>query len=286
MLKTLLSPLLLPFVALALAATLPGCGRSSGDGTGGGAAGGGANGGTPGSGLGKDPIRVAAAADLAVAFKEVGAQYEAKTGRKVDFTFGSTGLLAKQLEEGAPFDVFAGANASFVDQAVKSGACDGATKAPYATGRLAIYVKSGTPPTLAQLAKGEYKHIAIANPDHAPYGKAAREAMQKAGVWDGAQKRMVYGENVQQAHQFAQSGNADVAIIALSLAMAATEGSFAEIDTSMHSALNQEMVVCRGRGGPRDRAKDFLDYVASTEGRAVLKKRGFLLPGEARTPAQ
>lgn len=272
--------LLLPFIALALAAALPACSRSGGDsrdtGTGSGTG--------TGGGTGNDPIRVAAAADLAVAFKEVGAQYEAKTGRKVDFTFGSTGLLAKQVEEGAPFDVFAGANASFVDEAIKSGACDGATKAPYATGRLAIYVSSGTPPTLADLAKADFKHIAIANPDHAPYGKAAREAMQKAGVWSAVEKRMVYGENVQQAHQFAQSGNADVAIIALSLAMAATEGAFVEIDPAMHTPLEQQMVVCKGHGGPRDRAKDFVAFVASTEGRAVLKKRGFLLPGESRTP--
>ncbi len=269
--------LLAPVIALALGAVLPACSRSSSDlgtGTGGGAG--------TGGGTGNDPIRVAAAADLAVAFKEVGAQYEAKTGRKVDFTFGSTGLLAKQVEEGAPFDVFGGANASFVDEAIKSGACDGATKTPYATGRLAIYVRTGTPPTLADLAKADFKHIAIANPDHAPYGKAAREALQKAGVWSAVEKRMVYGENVQQAQQFASSGNADVAIIALSLAMAATEGSFVEIDPSMHAALEQQMVVCKGRGGPRDKAQDFVNYVASTEGRALLKKRGFLLPGEVR----
>ena len=274
----LLSPrgLLYPFIALALGAAVPACGRS-GDGTGSG-------GGSPGSGQGKDPIRVAAAADLAVAFKEVGEAYEKKTGRKVDFTFGSTGLLAKQVEEGAPFDVFAGANAAFVDETIKSGACDGATKVPYAVGRLAIYVRSGTPPSLADLANGNFKHIAIANPEHAPYGRAAREALQKAGVWTAVEKRMVYGENVQQAHQFAQSGNADVAIIALSLALAAQDGAFVEVDTSMHTALNQEMVVCRGRGGPRDKAKDFVDYVASTEGRAVLKQRGFLLPGELRKP--
>ncbi len=271
---------LLPFIALALSAALPACSRSSSDGANG-STGSGSGAGT-GGGTGNDPIRVAAAADLAVAFKEVGAQYEAKTGRKVDFTFGSTGLLAKQVEDGAPFDVFAAANASFVDEAIKSGACDGATKAPYATGRLAIYVKTGTPPALADLGKADFKHIAIANPDHAPYGKAAREAMQKAGVWAAVEKRMVYGENVQQAQQFASSGNADVAIIALSLAMSATEGSFVEIDPSMHTALDQQMVVCTGRGGPRDHAKDFMAYVASTEGRALLKKRGFLLPGEVR----
>jgi len=275
----------LPFIALALVVAAAACGRSSSDGAGSGA-GAGAGAGT-GGGTGNDPIRVAAAADLAVAFKEVGAQYEAKTGRKVDFTFGSTGLLAKQVEDGVPFDVFAGANASFVDEAIKSGACDGATKAQYATGRLAIYVKTGTPPTLADLgnpARTDIKHIAIANPDHAPYGKAAREAMQKAGIWSAVEKRMVYGENVQQAHQFAQSGNADVAIIALSLAMAAPDGSFAEVDPSMHTALEQQLVVCKGRGGPRDHAKDFVAFVGSNEGRSMLKKRGFLMPGEKREP--
>ena len=276
--------LLLPFALLTLSAVLPACSRgSSGGATG--SAGTGSGAGT-GGGTGNDPIRVAAAADLAVAFKEIAAKYETKTGRKVDLTFGSTGLLAKQIEDGAPFDVFAGANAAFVEEAIKSGACDGATKAPYATGRLAIYVRSGTPPTLAELARADIKHIAIANPDHAPYGKAAREALQKAGVWAAVEKRMVYGENVQQAQQFASSGNADVAIIALSLAIpvdgVAADGSFIEVDASMHNTLTQEMVVCRGHGGPRDHAKDFLAYVASPEGRAVLKRRGLLLPGETR----
>ncbi len=280
----MMNPLLrFSYIALALSAALPACSRASSDGATG-AAGTGSGAGT-GGGTGNDPIRVAAAADLAVAFKEVGAQYEAKTGRKVDFTFGSTGLLAKQVEDGAPFDVFAAANSSFVDEAIKSGACDATTKAAYATGRLAIYVKSGTPPTLADLgnpARTDLKHIAIANPEHAPYGKAAREAMQKAGVWTAVEKRMVYGENVQQAQQFASSGNADVAIIALSLAISAPQGSFAEIDPSMHTALDQQLVVCKGRGGPRDHAKDFVAYVSSPEGRALLKKRGFLLPGEVR----
>jgi molybdate transport system substrate-binding protein len=234
--------------------------------------------GSSGTGEGGDPIRVAAASDLAVAFRVIGDDYEKKTGRHVDFTFGSSGLLAKQVEEGAPFDVFAGANMAFVDEAIKSGACDGATKTRYALGALAIWTKSGDAPKLADLADEKYKRIAIANPDHAPYGKAAKEALQKAGVWDKIEKRMVYGENVQQAHQFAKSGNADVAIVGLGLAMSATDGKFAPIDSALHAPLEQALVVCKGKGGPRDRAKDFAAYISSKDGRAVLDKHGFVLP--------
>jgi molybdate transport system substrate-binding protein len=232
-------------------------------------------------------LRVAAASDLRVAFEDMGKQYEAKTGRKVDFTFAATGLLEKQLEQGAPFDVFAAANITFVDDAIKNGACDGATKALYGIGRLAVWTKgTDKAPSLADLANEKYKRIAIANPDHAPYGKAAKEALMKAGVWDKIQGRLVFGENVEQTKQFAQSGNADAAIIGLSSALAATDGVYTSVDPSMHAPLEQALVVCKGKGGPRDRAKDFATFVQSAEGRATMNKHGFLLPGESLKAVQ
>ncbi len=170
---------------------------------------------------GVEPLRVAAAADLSFAFREVGAAFEKETGEPVAFSFGATGLLEKQIAEGAPFDAFAAANTSFVDDAVASGACLADTKTTYATGHLAIFTtnESGLQPrALSDLADGRYKKIAIANADHAPYGKAAKQALERAGAWSQVQPRIVYGENVQQALQFAQSGNADAAIVALSLA--------------------------------------------------------------------
>jgi molybdate transport system substrate-binding protein len=231
-----------------------------------------------------EPLRVAAAADLAFAFKDVGAAYTKKTGQEVTFSFGSTGLLAKQIAEGAPFDVFAAANVSFADDVVKAGACSGDTKALYATGRIVMWVRNGTPPppmTVADLADPRWARIAIANPEHAPYGRAAKDAMTKAGVWDKVQPRIVYGENVQQTLQFAQSGNADVAIVALSLATV-TEGAYSPIEPTAHERIDQALVACKGKNAtPRDGAKRFVAFVNGEEGHAIMKGYGFLLPGEA-----
>jgi molybdate transport system substrate-binding protein len=228
-----------------------------------------------------ETIKVAAAADLAFAFKQIGELYEKKTGDKVSFSFGSTGLLAKQIAEGAPFDVFAAANVSFVDDVVKAGACSGDTKTLYARGRIVLFTTKSAPShpqKLEELTDAKYAKIAIANPDHAPYGQAAREAMQKAGIWDAVSKKVVYGENVQQTLQFAQSGNADVSIVALSLATV-TEGTYVPIDPSLHAPIDQALVVCGT--AHTQAAKAFTALVGSPEGRAVIKRYGFLLPGES-----
>ncbi|HYQ17903.1 MAG TPA: molybdate ABC transporter substrate-binding protein, partial [Polyangiaceae bacterium] len=165
------------------------------------------------------PLQVAAAADLSVAFEEMGKLFESRTGQHVTFSFGASGALAKQLSEGAPFDLFAAASAAFVDSTVKAGACDGSTKALYARGHLVVWSKKGGVElhTLAELTNPDIKHIAIANPEHAPYGKAAKEALVSAKLWPELESKIVQAENVRQALQFAQTGNADVAIVALSL---------------------------------------------------------------------
>jgi molybdate transport system substrate-binding protein len=230
-----------------------------------------------------DPLRVAAASDLALAFKDVGDAFEKKTGKHVDFSFGSTGLLAKQIAEGAPFDVFAAANISFVDDVVKAGACDGATKALYARGRIVVWSKDpwAVPKDIADLKDAKYSKIAIANPEHAPYGRAAREAMTKTSVWATVQPRTVYGDNVQQTLMFARSGNADVAIVALSLAVS-SPGNYLPIDPSLHEPLDQALVACHGgsKGPKTNEANAFIAFVGSEEGRAIMRKFGFLLPGE------
>jgi len=229
-----------------------------------------------------EPLRVAAAADLTFAFKEAGEAYTKSTGTPVTFSFGSSGLLAKQIQEGAPFDVFAAASVSFAEDAVKSGACDAESMMLYATGRVVMWTKAGIapPPTLESLTDPKWSKIAIANPEHAPYGRAAKEAITSAGIWDKVQSRLVYGENVQQTLQFAQSGNADVAIVALSLAKA-SGGAFTEIDSAAHKRIDQTLVVCNGaRATPRDEARAFRAFVASDQGRAILRGHGFLLPGD------
>src|SRR5262249_23771980 len=147
------------------------------------------------------------------------------------------------------FDLFAAANVSFAEDAIKAGRCDASTKALYARGHIVVWTKKGAPKaTLSDLSDARFVKIAIANPEHAPYGKAAREALQKKGIWDAVKPKLVFGENVQQALQFAQSGNADAAIVGLSLASAA-DGESSPIDEGDYAPLDQALVACGT--GPR-----------------------------------
>jgi molybdate transport system substrate-binding protein len=234
-------------------------------------------------------LRVAAAADLKAAFGEVAGAFEKKTGSSVKASFGSTGLLAKQIQEGGPFDVFAAANVSYVDDVVKAAACDGSTKSLYARGRIVIWTSNKStvvPPTsVADLKDPRFSKVAIANPDHAPYGKAAEQALEHAGVLDAVKPKLVLGENVQQTLQFAQTGNVDAAIVALSLAIVAENGAYVPVDESLHTPIDQALVVCKN-GGSVLAGREFAEFVSSADGRAIMKRYGFLLPGEtlARTP--
>jgi molybdate transport system substrate-binding protein len=229
-----------------------------------------------------EPLKVAAASDLAFAFKDVGALYERTTGRRAVFSFGSTGLLEKQLAEGAPFDVFAAADVAFADDAIAAGVCLADSKAVYASGRIVLFSAHQTKPpanSMNDLGEPRIGKIAIANPQHAPYGRAARQAMERAGIWDAISSKVVYGENVQQALEFAQSGNADVAIVALSLAMAAP-GRWTLIAPELHDRIDQALAICTGGKAGVAAGRSFVALVRSAEGRAILRRYGFLAPGE------
>lgn len=231
-----------------------------------------------------EPLRVAAAADLAHAFAELGPAFSAQSSPPIDLklTLGATGLLSRQLIQGAPFDLFLAANVSYVDQVVKAGACDGKSVATYARGRLVIWVKGsgGAELTPSSLTDARFKHIAIANPEHAPYGKAARDALTRAGVWSRVSQRMVYGENVQQTFELAQSGNADAAIVGLSLAIGTPKGSWAMVDEALYAPIDQALVVCN-HGTNAAGARRLKAFIEAPAGRAILRKFGFLMPGEA-----
>jgi molybdate transport system substrate-binding protein len=231
------------------------------------------------------PVRVAAASDLTLAFEELGKVFEKDTGQKVTFSFAASGALAKQLGQGAPFDLFAAANPSFADAVVEAGACDGASKARYALGYLVAWSKQGGArlASLSDLARPEIQRIAIANPEHAPYGKAAREALLRAGVWSAVEAKIVHGENVRQALQFAQTGNADVAIVALSLVAQDHSGHALAIDPRLHAPIEQTLVVCR-RGKNEAGGRAFARLVASPEGQRLLKRYGF--GGSVEQPAK
>jgi molybdate transport system substrate-binding protein len=236
----------------------------------------------------RSPLKVAAAADLALAFKDVGAAWEKKTGDKVVFSFGSTGLLEKQIAQGAPFDLFAAANVSFADDAIKAGACAAESKTLYARGRIVLWWRKdaafAAPTSLADLTDKRFVKVAIANPAHAPYGKAAMEALEKLGLVAAVKPKLVYGENVQQTLQFAQSGNAEVAIVALSLGVV-SDGKYLLVDDKLHQPIDQALVACGKDPGRLGRARAFASFVNSADGRAIMRRYGFLLPGETSAPA-
>ncbi len=228
------------------------------------------------------PVRVAAAADLSTAFEELGKVFEQQSGQKVLFSFGSTGQLTQQVKAGAPFDVLAAANVSFVDQAINAGACDGATRALYARGRIAVWSRKGSVvpvDRIEELADRRFVKVAIANPEHAPYGQAAREALKAAGVWSVIEPRLVFGENVRQTLQLAQTGNVEAAIVALSLVIQDKQHPWLLIDEQLHPAIDQALVVCK-HGSNLEGGKAFARQVGSTDGRALMARYGFMFAGE------
>jgi molybdate transport system substrate-binding protein len=229
-----------------------------------------------------EPLRVAAAADLAHAFTALTPAFISQNACDLRLTLGSTGLLARQIIQGAPFDLFLAANSAYVEQVVKSGACDASSVASYGRGRLVIWVKGSAGGELspAALNDARFRRVAIADPEHAPYGKAARDALIHAGVWQQVSGRLVYGENVQQALELAESGNADAAIVGLSLAIGSQSGSWSLIDEAFHAPIDQTLVVCN-HGTNRARARQLADFLKAPAGRAILRKYGFLMPGEA-----
>lgn len=233
------------------------------------------------------PLRVAAAADLGPAMKELVALHRERTQREATVTLGSSGLLAKQIEQGAPFDVLFSANVAFVDKLISHKLGVAESRALYARGRIVLWSRAGgiqPPDSLRDLSDARFKRIAIANPEHAPYGLAAQQALHKVGVWESVRARLVFGENVGQTLQFAQTGNAEVAIVALSLAIATPQGSWALLDEHLHQPIDQGlMVVAASADVPG--ASAFTGLVTGTDGRAILRRYGFVLPGEALDPA-
>ncbi len=228
-------------------------------------------------------VRVGAASDLARAFVEVGKEFKTRTGIEPEFDFGSSGLIAKQIEQSAPVFLYAAANKKFVDQVVKTGRCDASTARLYGRGRIVAWTRAGTPAPqkLEDLADPRYKRIAIANPEHAPYGVAAKQALERSGMWAKIKDRIVYGENIQATLVYGRDGNADVAIVALSLAVVTQGGQSLPIDQALHDPLDQALVVC-GKGDEADRARQFADFVTSREGREIMSRYGFQLPDSMR----
>jgi molybdate transport system substrate-binding protein len=225
---------------------------------------------------------IAAASDLKFALEEIATDFTRETGRALRLSFGSSGNFARQIEQGAPFELFLSADEDMIFRLVQRGLTQGEGRL-YAIGRLALAVPPGSPlapdPTLrdlaAALADGRLKRFAIANPDHAPYGKRAEEALRHAGLWEAIRPRLVLGENVSQAAQFALSGSAQGGLIAQSLASSSQLAGrlrSALIDEGWHRPLRQRMALMRGAG---DTARRFHDRLASPAAREVFERHGF-----------
>lgn len=234
-----------------------------------------------------EPPVVAGAADLQFALEEIAKAFTADTGLTVKLSMGSSGNFARQIRQGAPFQMYLSADENYVLDLAR----DGFTRdegALYAVGRIVIIVPHGSPlkadgsleDLKAALADGRLAKFAIANPDHAPYGKRAEEALRHQGLWDAVQPKLVLGENVSQAAQFATSANAQGGIIAYSLALSpklSALGSYALIPADWHSPLRQRMVLLKNAGPVAER---FYAYVQQPAARAIFRKYGFVLPGE------
>ena len=231
----------------------------------------------------KTPITltVSAAADLSYVFPEIGKLWEQETGNKVAFNFGSTGQLAQQIERGAPVDLFAAANKKFVEDLDAKGLIITGTKALYGVGRITLWQRQDATfeiKELKDLLKPEVKRIAIANPNHAPYGVAAREALQSLGIWEILQPKLVLGENVRQTQQYAETGNVDVAVVALSISVNKS-GKWTLIDAALHKPLEQMLAVPQSSPHP-EAAKQFATFINGNQGRPLMRKYGFVLLGE------
>ncbi|MCK8824792.1 molybdate ABC transporter substrate-binding protein [Fuchsiella alkaliacetigena] len=224
-------------------------------------------------------LHVAAASDLRFAFEELGELFEKERGVEVVFQFGSSGNLAQQIANGAPIDLFASANKEFVDRLIESDDIIEETKSLYAIGRIVLAVNKNYDlnlESLEGLLSPEIKRIAIANPSHAPYGLAAKEALVSKGLWKQLEESLVYGENINQAMQFVRTANAPVGIIALSIAEM-DELEYTLIDEKYHNPLEQMLGVVK-HSEQQELAQEFADFINSTQGREVMEEYGFYLP--------
>ena len=228
---------------------------------------------------------VAAASNLKFALEEVSRQFTQATGQPIRLIFGSSGNMYSQILQGAPFHLFMSADEDFVLKLAEAGKTQDLGQI-YAHGRIGIMVPKGSPlkadGTLQNLAdalrNGRIRKFAIANPDHAPYGILARQALQHQGLWEGILPKLVYGENIAQAAQFATSGSTDGGIIAHSLALApqvARLGNFALIPEAWHKPLAQRMVLIKNAPPA---ARDFYNYLFTPEAQAIMVKYGFEMP--------
>jgi len=227
-------------------------------------------------------ITVAVAADLSSALGEIAANYEKRAGVAVKLSFGASGALTQQIQNGAPFDLFFSADMDYPKQLIAAGQADGATLYRYATGELVLWVPRDSPLEVERrgmdiLSDPSVKKIAIANPQHAPYGRAAVAALKHFGWYEKVSDRLVLGENVSQAAQFVESGNAQIGFVALAHAVAPAmqgKGRYWTVPADAYPALDQGVVLIT-HSAHKQEAEAFLEYIKSAEVAAILRRSGF-----------
>jgi molybdate transport system substrate-binding protein len=232
-------------------------------------------------------IVVAAAADMNAALPQLAVAYTKKTGQTVKFSFGSSGNLTNQMRNGAPFDVFFSADEDYPRQLIAEQLAAKDTLYRYAVGRLVLWIPADSPLDLSKLGmkallEPSIKKIAIANPAHAPYGRAAEAALRHFEMYDQVSSRLVLGENVSQAAQFVESGNAQAGLIALSHALAPAmkdKGRYWTVPLDAYPTLNQAAVVL-SRSKQQNAARTFLGFLRSPEATSLLGSYGFSVPVE------
>jgi molybdate transport system substrate-binding protein len=230
-------------------------------------------------------LTVAAAADLSSALQEIADGYEKKTGVHLKLSFGASGALTQQIQNGAPFDLFFSADMDYPRQLIAAGAADPASLYQYAVGKVVLWVPADSPLDLdhkgmSVLLDPSVKKIAVANPQHAPYGRAAVAALKHAGMYDQIADRLVLGENVAQAAQFVESGNAQAGFVALAHAVAPGmrgKGKYWEVPADFYPPLAQGVVVLSHSQNKKE-AAEFLEYIKTKEAAELLQKFGFTLP--------
>ena len=224
-------------------------------------------------------LTVAAASNLTDAFAEIGPRFTAKTGIRVVFSFGATADLAKQIENGAPFDVFAAADTEHVEQLERQDLLTPGTRALYARGRLVMWLPAGSnlkAERIQDITAKEFERIAIAKPDVAPYGRAAVESLRALGIWNQIEARVIYGQNVSQTKQYAATGNAEVAFIPLALVKPG-EGNYLEVSEESHRPIDQALGIVKD--SPKQAAaRQFVDFLLGAEGQEILAKKGYNRP--------
>ena len=240
----------------------------------------------------KKDLKIAAAADLSAAIDKLGSVFEKQTGVHVSVSLGSSGNFFAQIQNGAPFDVFLSADKRYPEKLAEAGKIEGALVL-YARGRLVLWVPNSS--SLQLPSKGHpldgnldalnwpaVRKIAIANPEHAPYGRAAVAVLMHYGVYEQVKSKIVLGENVSQTAQFAQSGNADVAFIALSQALSEAlnrEGYWLTLPQGSYPPIEQAGAVLK-TSHSKQMAWRFLEFLTSPEAQAILHNFGFEAPGK------